>query len=93
MPAFRQYLFSPETNKWLDVMIWSSAQPHSVNDMVDKCFGGEKEKLVAVWARDTLGLSSDQYSTTIKFYFIAWRNSGSHFDSFARMMKTRKCKH
>ena len=93
MPAFRQYLFSPETKKWLDVMIWSSAQPHSVNDMVDKCFGGEKEKLVAVWARDTLGLSSDQYSTTIRFYFIAWRNSDSHFDSFACMMKTRKCKH
>ncbi|PSR77097.1 hypothetical protein PHLCEN_2v8086 [Hermanssonia centrifuga] len=33
MPAFRAYLFAPETKAWLDVMIWSSAQPHSVDDM------------------------------------------------------------
>ncbi|THG95159.1 hypothetical protein EW026_g6444 [Hermanssonia centrifuga] len=36
MPAFRAYLFAPETKAWLDVMIWSSAQPHSVDDMVDR---------------------------------------------------------
>jgi hypothetical protein len=43
-------------------MVWSSAQPHSVADMVDKCFGERKEELVAVWARDTLGLDEQAYS-------------------------------
>ncbi|CCM00301.1 uncharacterized protein FIBRA_02331 [Fibroporia radiculosa] len=62
MPAFRAYLFAPETKTWLDVMVWSSAQPHSVADMVDKCFGEHKTELVAVWARDTLGLSANHYS-------------------------------
>lgn len=61
MSAFRKYVFAPETKAWLDVMVWSSAQPHSVDDMVDKCFGEDKKKMLAVWARDTLGLSSDSY--------------------------------
>lgn len=61
MSAFRSYLFSPQTRAWLDVMVWSSAQPHSVGDMVDKCFGDDKGNMIAVWARDTLGLSNDQY--------------------------------
>lgn len=62
MPAFRAYLFAPSTRPWLDVMVWSSAQPHSVADMVDHCFGERKTELRAVWARDTLGLSKDNYS-------------------------------
>ncbi|KAI0739657.1 hypothetical protein C8Q80DRAFT_1112108 [Daedaleopsis nitida] len=61
MPAFRSYLFHDKTKAWLDVMVWSSAQPHSVGDMVDKCFGRDKERLIAVWARDTLGLSNEHY--------------------------------
>lgn len=61
MRAFREYVFAPETKAWLDVMVWSSAQPHSVADMVDNCFGEHKRELVAVWARDTLGLSNDHY--------------------------------
>ncbi|PPR05041.1 hypothetical protein CVT24_010187 [Panaeolus cyanescens] len=61
MRAFRDYLFHDETKRWLDTMVWSSAQPHSVADMVDKAFGERKDELKAVWARDTLGLSSDQY--------------------------------
>ena len=65
MPAFRAYLFAPATRSWLDVMIWSSAQPHSVQDMVEKCFGSEQENLLAIWARDTLGLSQDHYCTSI----------------------------
>ncbi|TEB18645.1 hypothetical protein FA13DRAFT_561873 [Coprinellus micaceus] len=36
-------------------MIWSSAQPHSVDDMVGHGFPGKKDELVAIWARDTLG--------------------------------------
>ncbi|KAH9895976.1 hypothetical protein C8Q73DRAFT_690338 [Cubamyces lactineus] len=66
MNAFRSYLFAPQTRRWLDVMVWSSAQPYSVGDMVDKCFGDEKEKLLAVWARDTLGLSNDHYHRKVQ---------------------------
>ncbi|KAI0667469.1 hypothetical protein C8Q78DRAFT_1071889 [Trametes maxima] len=66
MCAFRSYLFSPQTRQWLDVMVWSSAQPHSVDDMVGKCFGEEKDKLFAVWARDTLGLSNDNYHRKVQ---------------------------
>ncbi|KAI8976379.1 NLI interacting factor-like phosphatase-domain-containing protein [Trametes punicea] len=66
MRAFRSYLFAPQTQEWLDVMVWSSAQPHSVNDMVDKCFGEYKQKLVAMWARDTLGLSNDHYHRKVQ---------------------------
>ncbi|KAI0631706.1 hypothetical protein C8Q77DRAFT_1060652 [Trametes polyzona] len=66
MHAFRSYLFAPQTRAWLDVMVWSSAQPHSVGDMVDKCFGEDKEKLLAVWARDTLGLSDDHYHRKVQ---------------------------
>ncbi|KAH9927644.1 uncharacterized protein B0H18DRAFT_875536 [Fomitopsis serialis] len=66
MRAFREYLFAPETKAWLDVMVWSSAQPHSVGDMVDKCFGSWKRELVAVWARDTLGLSNDHYHRKVQ---------------------------
>lgn len=48
---------------WLDTMVWSSAQPHSVKDMVDHCFrAADQDKFLAIWARDTLGLSAAQYS-------------------------------
>jgi hypothetical protein len=65
MPSFKSYIFHPSTKGWLDVMVWSSAQPHSVDDMVDKCFYDEKHHFVAVWARDTLGLPQHLYSTAI----------------------------
>ncbi|OSC96995.1 hypothetical protein PYCCODRAFT_1481601 [Trametes coccinea BRFM310] len=80
MRAFRSYLFAPQTRDWLDVMVWSSAQPHSVGDMVDKCFGEDKDQLLAVWARDTLGLSNDHYHRkvqTVKDLYKPW----SHFAS------------
>jgi len=66
MSAFRSYLFAPETKRWLDVMVWSSAQPHSVADMVDRCFLEKKEELIAVWARDTLGLSENHYNRKVQ---------------------------
>ncbi|KAF8885178.1 hypothetical protein BD779DRAFT_694928 [Infundibulicybe gibba] len=62
MSSFVSYLFHPHTLQWLDTMIWSSAQPHSVADMVGKCFGDSQASLLAIWARDTLGLSQAQYS-------------------------------
>lgn len=63
LTPFREYIFHPSTRQWLDTMVWSSAQPHSVADMVEKCFGEKKDDLVAVWARDTLGLAAKDYST------------------------------
>lgn len=62
MPSFRNFLFAPQTKEWLDAMVWSSAQPYSVDDMVDKTFAETKDHLIAIWARDTLGLSAEQYS-------------------------------
>ncbi|KAG2337098.1 hypothetical protein BDR05DRAFT_941799 [Suillus weaverae] len=61
IPAFRAYLFAPETREWLDTMVWSSAQPHSVADMVDRVFGDVQSKLVAVWDRGSLGLTKEDY--------------------------------
>lgn len=61
IPAFRAYIFAPETREWLDTMVWSSAQPHSVADMVGKVFGDAQSKLVAVWDRESLGLSKEDY--------------------------------
>lgn len=61
IPAFRAYLFAPETQEWLDTMVWSSAQPHSVADMVDRVFGNLKSELVAVWDRKSLGLTKEDY--------------------------------
>jgi hypothetical protein len=61
LAAFRAYLFAPQTRAWLDVMVWSSAQPHSVEDMVSHALGDDRKFLVTIWARDTLGLAEDQY--------------------------------
>ncbi|KZT34660.1 hypothetical protein SISSUDRAFT_1052458 [Sistotremastrum suecicum HHB10207 ss-3] len=92
MSSFRDYLFHPKTKEWLDSMVWSSAQPHSVADMVRSCFGAEevtptiarkdevapvdrskdgvlkKRNLVAIWARDTLGLSQRAYVQKTQTY-------------------------
>ena len=61
LTALRAYLFAPETRTWLDVMVWSSAQPHSVEDMVLHALGDDRKSLVATWARDTLGLAEGHY--------------------------------
>jgi hypothetical protein len=66
--AFRSYLFAPSTRAWLDTMVWSSAQPNSVEDMVDKCFGPLKSMLVAIWSRDTLGLTEADYCMSLVFF-------------------------
>jgi hypothetical protein len=61
LTSLRNYLFHPSTKCWLDTMVWSSAQPHSVDDMVDKCFEDKIEELVAIWARDRMGLDANDY--------------------------------
>ncbi|KAJ7769679.1 hypothetical protein DFH07DRAFT_915121 [Mycena maculata] len=60
--SFREYIFHPSTMVWLDTMVWSSAQPPSVADMVNHCFGDQQRKFLAIWARDTLGLSPALYN-------------------------------
>ena len=62
MPSLCRYIDHPKTKSWLDVMVWSSAQPHSVEDMVKKAFSGlSEEHFLAVWARDTFGLTPEKY--------------------------------
>jgi len=61
METFRNYVFHPETQAWLDVMVWSAAQPHNVGEMVEACFGQERKHLVAVWARDKMELKKGDY--------------------------------
>lgn len=61
MSSFRSYLFHETVKPWLDVMVWSSAQPQSVDSMVRRCFEDHRSELKAIWARDTLGLEPHQY--------------------------------
>ncbi|KAJ3998524.1 hypothetical protein F5050DRAFT_1567033, partial [Lentinula boryana] len=42
IPSFKAFLFHPATRKWLDTMVWSSAQYTNVKDMVGRCFGEEQ---------------------------------------------------
>ncbi|KAJ7705551.1 hypothetical protein B0H17DRAFT_1038291 [Mycena rosella] len=58
---FREYIFHSSTMAWLDTMVWSSAQPPSVADMVNHCFGDHQHKFLAIWARDTLGIPPELY--------------------------------
>ncbi|KAJ7054155.1 hypothetical protein C8F01DRAFT_497406 [Mycena amicta] len=61
LPAFREYIFHTNTQEWLDTMVWSSAQPASVADMVNNCFRDQKQLFLAIWARDTLDLPPELY--------------------------------
>ncbi|KAF8641652.1 hypothetical protein AX16_009878 [Volvariella volvacea WC 439] len=64
--TFVEFLLHPNTKQWLDTMVWSSAQPHSVADMVEKSFGRRKDELKVIWARDTLGLAEKDYNRKIQ---------------------------
>ena len=70
LSSFRDYIFHPTTRQWLDTMIWSSAQSHSVNDMVHKCFGTNRRIFKAIWSRGTLGLNNDEYREYICCVFF-----------------------
>ncbi|KAL1726944.1 hypothetical protein EV714DRAFT_218366 [Schizophyllum commune] len=62
LPPFQQFLTHPSTRAWLDAMVWSSAQPHSIDSMVSHAFPGDaRSALCAVWTRKDLGLSEKEY--------------------------------
>jgi len=51
------------------VMIWTSARAENARRMVAAAFSSrQQQKLVAVWARDTLGLTASQYSAKVQVY-------------------------
>ncbi|KAG8722602.1 hypothetical protein FRC09_006001 [Ceratobasidium sp. 395] len=71
--TFRKYVFREGSQ--LDVMVWSSAQPHSVDSMLDVFFDSDRNRLAGIWARDTLGLATENYSQkvqTVKDLNIVW---------------------
>ncbi|KAI9507410.1 hypothetical protein F5148DRAFT_1285244 [Russula earlei] len=51
LTSLRAYLFAPETRAWLDVM---------------HAFGRDRVWLIAIWARDTLGLAEGHYNRNVQ---------------------------
>lgn len=61
---FLRYLFAN-----FNVMVWSSAQPDNVRMMVRALFSpSQKAELLALWGRDTLGLTKQQFSAKTQVY-------------------------
>lgn len=51
------------------VLIWSSASPENVSAMCAKLFQPrERRTLLGEWGRDTLGLTSEQYTSKVQVY-------------------------
>ena len=51
------------------VLIWSSAKPQNVAVVCSRIFQPEQqERLVAVWARDTMELSAEDYNEKVQVY-------------------------
>jgi len=79
MESFTQWVTHPGSG--LETMIWSSAQPRNVLNMAKVCFGEEgMERLKAIWARDTLGLTPEEYSRkvqTVKDLNLIWKKMPS----------------
>lgn len=68
---FLNYLFSQ-----FNVGVWSSARPHTVNNMC-QLFGEFKPQLLFMWNRENFGLSTEDYHKrmpTIKDLQIVWKN-------------------
>lgn len=72
----KTFVERPFTRSFLDyclktftVAIWSSAKPQNVLGMVPQILSPqEQRKLVAIWGRDTLGLSEEDYSQRVQCY-------------------------
>ncbi|KAF7324667.1 Phosphoprotein phosphatase [Mycena kentingensis (nom. inval.)] len=81
LQSFRAYILHTKTRAWLDAMVWSSAQPASVADMVHHAFGGEQDKFLGIWARDTLGIPPELYhkkTQTTKDLATPWAAFPAH---------------
>lgn len=87
--SFCNYLFHPSTKQWLDTMVWSSAQPHNVDDMVEKCFGVRKQELIAIWARDRLGLTADDYGMSPSSAFRMFRSDSLFYTSLSLSVRQK----
>jgi hypothetical protein len=62
--SFLQYIM-----KRHDIMVWSSSTPHNANRMVGRLFSMEHQAmLLAIWARDTLRLSAENYQLNVQVY-------------------------
>ncbi|CAO3620884.1 unnamed protein product [Mucor fragilis] len=80
----------PYSQKFLDyvfenfnVMLWSSAQPHSVHNM-SRLFGKHKEKLSVIWDRTSFGLTKSDYNRkvlTIKDLDIVWKHFNGKYNA------------
>jgi hypothetical protein len=66
-PGLREFLSYLFTS--FKVMIWTSARPENAQRMVQAAFlQEEQQKLLAIWGRDTLGLTSAQYNAKVQVY-------------------------
>ena len=63
LSQFLAYLFDN-----FSVMVWSSAQPVNVQALVETGLGEYADRLVARWARDTLGLDPKHYNLNVQVY-------------------------
>ncbi|EZF28995.1 FCP1 homology domain-containing protein [Trichophyton mentagrophytes] len=62
--TFLRYLFDN-----FKVMIWTSSQPHTVNEVLDKLLcPAMKKQLAGVWSRKDLDLTSKQYKEKVQVY-------------------------
>ncbi|EGC48391.1 NIF domain-containing protein [Histoplasma capsulatum var. duboisii H88] len=63
------YNFINELFENYTVMVWTSSRPQTVREVLERTFvAEEREKFVAVWARDTLGLNAKQYAEKVQVY-------------------------
>jgi hypothetical protein len=64
LSPFLRYLFQN-----FKVMVWSSARPANVKALVDQALDKDlKDMMVAIWARDTFGLSSANFNQNVQVY-------------------------
>ncbi|KAK8065364.1 phosphoprotein phosphatase [Apiospora hydei] len=71
-----RFVERPHTRAFLDyclntfcVAIWSSAKPDNVHKMLNQLLAPEERaKVVAIWGRDTLGLSPADYNGRVQCY-------------------------
>ena len=88
--SFCSYIFHETVKPWLETMVWSSAQPHSVNDMVARCFKDRRDELKTVWARDMLGLDKNDYCMYLSHLLASTHIMSFLFYKFRPIYQVRK---